>query len=191
MPAENLWEVMRRQTARGDFKLPPPIEPANQFYTLLTNSAGDANMNVNADASSIPYTFVSNSGFISIIYQQIMTILDKPIIPTNFGGISGSLGTGLLINAVDTDLTTVLIDYSPGAAVMNNADFHLLSGTTPIIDAGAANDMLTLKWTMMDGGAPLVLRGNQALQWTVQDSLGAITSMRVCAQGLTFPDNVD
>ena len=151
---------------------------------LAGNPLASRELAVDASSAAVKFSYKVPTGRVARIHRIMIVILDKPITPTNFGGIS-ALTNGLKFDVINKDGVSTVFDFLDGVTIKRNADFGCLAGVDVQIDAGGAADMLLVRWTISDVGANCFLTEDQSFQITVQDDLTGLDSASVMIQGWT------
>ena len=177
-----------RQIWNGVFNLKIPIFPANQLYKLLKDGS-TSDMSVNGSVTAVSYQYLVPTDKIVFIEEINILVIDGGIVPTKFGGIT-ALTNGVLVRAVDADLTTVLEDFTEDLPIKKNADWSLLAGSDRETTAVAGDDTEEVSWSIASESGPLLLTEGQCFEFLIQDNLEAITEMEVMIEGIIFDDGV-
>ncbi len=163
------------------------LSHTNNYREFLRES-GSSNQLI-VDGSSTPVDFeIEASADETLCVYRIMLIIDdgSRINPQGFAGGS-ALTNGLLVKLIDTDGTTVLLDYIDGGTIQTNSDFGCLTGPTFLREEGVGfNDSLIIDWKLSDSGAGTRLDPGQRLRIVVQDDLTGIDSFVAISQGTKF-----
>ena len=177
-----------RQIWNGVFTIPIPVPPVNHLYKLLADGA-TTDMSVDGSVTAVEYEYTCPDNQVTFIEDITVLIVDGAISPTKFGGIT-ALTNGLKIEAIDSDTTTVLHDYTEDVTIKKNADWALLAGSDRETTAAAGDDVEEVQWSLTSESGPLLLTEGQIFRVTVQDNLSAITEMEMMVQGDVFDDGV-
>lgn len=156
------------------------------IYKFLKNTAGSADMNVNATSTAQQiFWYGPSTGANTCVNRLLIMVLDANIEPTTFGGVA-SLASGVIITAHDTN-GTQLLDFSDGKPIANNSQWTYLAGTdAPVLDSGAGpgTDRVAVRWTIGRAGSSLNLRAGQSIRFTIQDDLSTLVEFRAMVQGI-------
>lgn len=181
------WKL-RYRTTGGEGYSPitysqkPPQKPGVMLYKLLKDGASS---DLRVDGSSTPVAFeVKTASAKQYLIQRVNFLIeDSNIAPAKFGGINNGLTTGLKIEAIAANGTTVLRDFLDGLTIKKGFEFAFLSGSDQVLDAaGTGSDALVVSWDFEGIGGPLHLLEDESLRVTVQDDLLALDSFRIMAQ---------
>ena len=160
-----------------------PWIPADYPYLFLRESGNTINMNINGSPTPIPFEIEVPSARQYHLWSLSLIILASNVAPLRFGGISGGLANGLLIQAIDDDGSTVLRDFLDGETIKTNTDFSIFAGENVETDTdGVGTDAVRVLWNLKDSGGPLRLIEGQRLRVTVQDNLLALTKFVALAR---------
>jgi len=127
------------------------------------------------------------------LIKQVIIAIDRPavpIVPIDFGTISGNLANGLLIENVDDDGVLLnLTNVFPGVGVRSNEEMALFSTQPPQMDNPIALCVsfqyeIAYGFEALLGGAK-----SHRLRVTVQDNLSTLSSLVVLARGNLLNDN--
>ena len=145
--------------------------------------ADDRDMDINGSVTSAVYEYTVVDDHIDVARINF-PILDGSVNPGDFGGITGALTTGCKFEVIDTDGTTVLLDFNDGDPIKQNIDFNALAGVDaqPVLYSG--DDLLSVRFSVFKAGANLRLKKSQIIRWTIQDDLSGLTLFRIEIQGL-------
>ena len=177
-----------RQIWNGVFTLPIPIPPANQLYKLLASGA-TIDMSVDGSSTAVEFEYECPADKVVFIEDITILIIDAGIVPTKFGGIA-ALTNGLLIEAIGSDGTTVLHDFTEDKPIKKNADWFLLTGHDSELSSPSGDDTEEVQWNLAAESGPLLLTEGQLFRVTVRDNLLDITEMEIMVQGDIFPDGI-
>ncbi len=177
-----------RQIWYGGFTLPIPVPPENQLYTALKDGA-TTDLSVDGSSTEAEYLYTCPDNKIVFIDEVNILIVDGGISPTKFGGIT-ALTNGVLIQSVDSDGTTVLVNFTAEFPIKKNADWHLLAGSDRETTAAAGDDTEEVSWSLVGESGPLLLTEGQIFCMIIRDDLRAITEFIVAVDGLIFDDGV-
>lgn len=183
----SVW-AKKRQVWEGIFAMNIPVPAENLLYRLLADGA-NTNINVDGSSTDVEFEYACPEDSLVFFRRCCLTIVDSSITPTKFGGIS-ALTNGLLMQVIDSDTTTVLLDFTLDIQIKKNLDFSLFAGTDAPVTAVAGDDVMEVRWTIGKTGAPLLLTEGQIFRVTVRDNLSAITEFRWMMQGLIFGNGV-
>ncbi len=177
----------KRQRWYGTFSLPPPVPGENMMFDLIASGA-TTNMNVNGSVTAVEFEHASPTGKICIVERCNIIIQDAGVAPALFGG-QAALSTGLKIEHIDADGTTVKKDFTKDITIKKNSHFGLLAGSdVPVLDsvAGNAADVVFIRWTIGKTGSPLLLNEGESFRVTVQDNLTGLEEFFWMLQGHHF-----
>lgn len=179
-----------RQIWNGVFQQQLPIPPENMIYELLSNGA-TTNMNVDGSVTPVEFEYECPDNNVAFLHRNTLHMVDGGIIPTTFAGVS-ALANGVEIQIIDSDGTTILLDYTKGRTMTTNTDFALLAGPDFPVLAGTGNgdDVMSIRWTLSKAGGPLLLTEGQIFRVTINDDISGITHMHWMMQGAVFPDGI-
>ncbi len=181
----------KRQIWDGVFILEPPVPGENMLFELLMDGA-TIDMSVKGDVTAVEYEYQCPADKVVFLERSGIVIQDGGIAPALFGGIA-ALSTGLKIEHIAADTTTVKLDFTVDITIKKNSHFALFAGNdVPILDTvGAnANDVVVIRWTIGRIGSPLLLVEGESFRVTVQDDLTNITEMLWMVQGHIFDTDV-
>lgn len=153
------------------------------FLRLASAPAGSIEMAVDG---TTPKKFGYQADGDSVI-SRVNFVMECSTAPTDreFCDLT-SLTNGLKIEIIDTDGSTVLLDFMAGLTLKENRDFALFAGSD--VSSGFANTnnrSVFVRWTLAKafGGQPLWLGDNQHLQITVQDNIDGLVTFMAKVQG--------
>lgn len=158
------------------------------FEFLRNPLDDDHDMVVNGASVPVNFQYLVPSGKTAQISRLNFQIIDGGIGYNEFGGLGSVLTNGLLIKVLDTDGTTVLIDFMDGETIKSNEDFNALAGVDTVTTPAAGDDQLAIRWTIAranDGGS-MTLHEGQILRVTVQDDISALTKFQIMVQGKVY-----
>jgi hypothetical protein len=129
----------------------------------------------------------ANAVFDFLVINRVNIVMECATAPTDkeFCDIA-ALTNGLKIEVIDTDGSTVLLDFLAGTTIKENRDLVLLAGPDVVSDfANANNRHVFIRWTIARAfdGEPLLLSDNQHIQITVQDNISTVTEIWAMVQG--------
>ncbi len=102
-----------------------------------------------------------------------------------FAGLMSALANGCLLEIIDVDGITRLLDFLDNAPVTMNADFAILAGVDSVVNVlGAGDDALPIRFTIGKAGAMMLLSAGRRIRFTIQDNLSSITRFRAQTQGI-------
>lgn len=163
--------------------------PANSLYKFLRykgNSSNTISMKTNGvSASGKTFAYIVPTNRRAVIERANINILDGSVDPVDFGGIAGSLGTGVKVEIWDSK-GTVLRDYCDGEPIKQNADWTGLAGVDVMHVTATGDDHLPIRWTLSKAGHGVRMNAGESFVMTVQDNLGALAYFNVMLQGSEF-----
>jgi len=177
-----------RQIWNGVFTLPIPIPPVNQLFVMLKDGS-TVDMSVDGSITAVSFQYIVPDGKVVFLTHAHILIIDGGITPTKFGGIA-ALTNGLLVQAIDTDGSTVIADFTGDHAIFKNSDWHLLGGSESETIAAAGDDVEEVSLSFSEESGPLLLTEGQCFRFLVQDDLSAITEMETMIEGDIFDDGI-
>lgn len=102
-----------------------------------------------------------------------------------FAGLASALANGCLLEIIDDNGITQLLDFLDSAPVTMNADFAILAGVDSVVNVlGVGDDALPIRFTIGKAGANMLLSAGRRIRFTVQDDLSSITRFRAQTQGI-------
>ncbi len=158
-------------------------EPEDLIFKLLAN-AGDPDMAVDG-GTPVTYEFEVPTGKVFHLQRINVHMQDGSIRADGFGGLA-ALTNGLLIQAIDTNGTTVLKDFTDGEPVKRHNELALLAGLDVDPDTsgvGGAEDAVLVRWTIAKARKPMRLTAGQIVRVTVRDNISDVTQLRMMVQG--------
>lgn len=163
----------------------------SRFFTHQSGPSGgdDENMNPTAGTGTpapAVYAVVVPAKTRFLITRVHLLIKDLNCKIGKFGGLS-ALANGMKVEAINSDGTTVDIDFLDGKTIKMNEDFDWLAGVdVPFIANTAAADAVPVRWTLTrDLNDELELVPGASLRLTMQDDLSGLTEFRAIAKGFT------
>lgn len=163
-----------------------PEVPAGAIYQFLRTSAESRVMAVNASGGDIAFNWVVPAGRVAKVERINWCLIDGSIRADGFGGLAPlDEGDGCLMQAIDEDGSTVLLDFMDGEEIRRHAGFGLLAGVD-VDTSGMGNDddALLIRWTLSAIGAPLELTAGQAIRFTVRADISDLTVFFAMLQGV-------
>jgi len=163
--------------------------PDKYLYKYLRYSSGpgapadDRDMNINGSVTPAVYDYTITDRHVDEARIN-MAILDGSIEPGDFGGIAGALANGCKLEIIDTDGSTVLVDFNDGDPIVQNYDWHMLAGIDAVPLTYAGDDLLPVRFSIFKAGDEVRMKKDQIVRFTIQDDLSAITIFRMMIQGL-------
>lgn len=176
-----------------DYTLPQFFIYKHLSHKRGPKSASGKDYDLNTDSSGTPSVFEYKiPAGVTVDLARLNFIITGwgAIHPNNFAGIEGGLAKGCLLQIVDTDGTTVLLDFSDGVPIATNDHFAKLAGVDSVaIDVGNGDDWLPIRFTVQKAGKTMRLTEGQRVRWTNRDDLKSVTRIQIMAQGVFFvPD---
>ena len=166
----------------GIFTFPSPVIAGDFIYQSL-REAGSPSMRVDGSETACKFDYEVPAGMVALIESSTVEIVNLTQRQTNFGGLS-ALSNGVLVQGIDSDGSTEIIDYLDGQPLKKNGDFTRLTGVENPIHTEPLDDFFQAGWNMKKSGAtPMYLPG-QRFRVTVQDNLTGITEMGWIVQGV-------
>ena len=163
--------------------------PSNFWYRYLRYATGpgapsdDRDLNIDGSTTPSTYEYICADRHMDLS-RFTMFLLDGSVNPGDFGGISGALTNGCKLEIIDTDGSTVLLDFNNGETIKQNVDFIMLAGVDAQPSTYTGDDLLAVRFTVSRAGSMLRLRKNQIVRFTIQDDLSGITLFRIMVQGV-------
>ncbi len=179
-----------RQVWHGQFEMEIPIPPDHQVFSLLEDSGGVVDMNVDGSIAAVNYDHVCPANTVEFLNRSCIVMAQGNITIIKFAGLAGGLAKGLRIQTIDSDGTTVLNEYTNKFTVKANYHFGLLAGPDVPIENAAGEDALIVRWTMEKIGSPILLVEGQSFRVIVQDDLSDISEFLWMIQGRSFADGI-
>lgn len=171
-------------------KAPMPVDtslgggagiPYIKFLTI-NGLAGDPR-NLNGNYSAAPVKFFFQTPANSIYFIKVLTIqISSPNVFTqeNYGGIGGGLVNGVslsvTINSVEIPLLSGFIFHTNNDwfGITSHIQLHTFSGQT---------NTLVVEFLMDDWGSPLIIKGGDRINITLNDDFRALTLHRMTVKG--------
>ena len=180
-PSTSIADVVQTEEAH--------VLPADWLAKFL-NSGSSIEMNVDGSDPVVKFKYTVPANRCAVIRRVNWAIEDATVKMPEFGGIS-ALTNGLLVQVIDTDTTTVVLDFLDGNPIKQNFHFALLAGSDVDIerDTGNVNETLFVRWSLYKGGGPLFLAPGQIFQVTVQDDLTGLDAFHASLQGQLYDYN--
>ena len=142
-------------------------------------------MNTDSNAAFSIFEFQVPSGREFKLSRINFLLTDSTMQPDNFGSIGGGLSNGCILQIVDQDGVILQHFATDIVPIKANADFGGLAGVDiPVIQVGAGNDLLPIRFSVFKAGASMLLIGRQRIRWTNRDDIGAIARFRGMIQGI-------
>lgn len=169
---------------------PSPAIPSRFIYKFLSRVSGpqaastnDVDLNT-ASSLATPSVFEYQASGRVRIRRINFEMVDSGIQNQRFAGLAG-LANGCLLEVVDDDGATQILDFLDGNPIIMNGDFAPLSGVDSVpFTVGAGDDAMPVRFTIGKAGAAMLLTNSQIIRWTNQDDLSAITRFRGMVQGV-------
>lgn len=151
-------------------------------------SASGEDYDLNTDGSLEPTVFeyqVSADLTIDLARLNFLITGWGAIHPNNFAGIEGGLANGCLLQIVDSDGISVLLDFNDGVPIKSNDQFSKLAGVDSVaVDVGDGDDWFPIRFTIHKAGKKMRLTEGQRGRWTNRDNLQSIKRFQLMVQGI-------
>lgn len=174
----NAQNIMAYYARRGVFGTPPPVLPTELLYKFLLDG-GTTDLSVDG-TTPVKYRYTVPADKLAVIQRSLAMVNDKGIVPSKFGAID-ALTNGLLVEAIDTNGSTIMIDFMDGEPIKDNSDFSHFAIVDIKTDAGMGDDLVLMDWLLP---TPLILTAGQIFQVTVRDDLTDISHIHWSIQGM-------
>ena len=159
------------------------VRSTDLVLEFFRESGGSFEMAV--DGSVTPVVFVwENEEPIknAVVSRLLVDILDAGPTTTKFGGITGGLTNGLLMDLADP-ADMVVLDLIDGDAIKQNHQFGRFAGPDWVLTLTAGADAVNVRWSLSKSGKELLIPPGFKLRVTVRDDLTPLDSMSVAMQG--------
>jgi len=158
-------------------------EPGELLFQYLL-AAGGHIMTVDGGTTPVKFKYTVPVGKKLDLVRVNTVIVDGGALVLEFGGIT-ALTNGILIQAVDTNGTTVLNHFGTDLRpIKANYYWNFLAGIDAPIAVAVGDDMIPIRWTIAKAGAPLRLTAGQIFQYVIRDDIRALTDMSAMIQGV-------
>lgn len=139
-------------------------------------------MNISGAVTQCIYKYVATKN--CIIHRLNLVIADGGIAAKDFGGILGGLATGVTINVIDPDGSTILKDLNGGYPIKQNHEFGGMAGVDSQPVEAAGDDFLYVRYSF-DKFVPqgIQLAEGAEIRFTWDDDLSPLTDMKAMVQG--------
>ena len=178
-----------------DVRVVSETPPENFVYKFLTRTSGpqsasglDYELNTNSGTgtpapSVFEYEVPSGKEF--VMYRINFEIVDDSMRYDSFAGIGvNPLTNGCLLEIIDSDGTTVVLNFHDGTTIKQNSDLATLAGVDTSFDAAAGPDFLPIRFTIANAGSKMLLSAGRRVRWTNQDNLSSINHFTIMVQGI-------
>jgi hypothetical protein len=158
----------------------------NLLLTSGPQSATGNDYDINTNSAVTPSVFEYEvPAFTTIDFSRCNIFMtDGNIGPNGFAGLA-ALSNGCLFEIIDSDGTTVLLDFLDGVPLTTNDQFTKLAGVDTVATFAAGDDFFPIRFTMARAGKKMRLTAGQRIRWTNQDNLSAITRFQFMVQGVS------
>lgn len=163
--------------------MPKPTLAGSFVYTNLVDLANEDSIDMAVDGSETPVHFDHLAGAVCHISRVLFLIRDTAIKPEQFAGVD-ALANGCMVQVLDVDGSTPILDFLDGSTIQTHHDFALLAGSDVLVQPGVNADVITVRWTIAKAGAPLQLLTGQRIRFTVNDDLSPISAFNCRVQGV-------
>lgn len=102
---------------------------------------------------------------------------------SEYGNLNAALTTGIIVQHIDNDGSTVVNDLTDGLPVKTNGDWARLCYDYTFQNHGTGDDMFTARWTFEKAGDAIILQPGERLNFKVQDDLTNLTYHYAIVQG--------
>lgn len=154
--------------------------PIFRFLDTVGNGTGTKNANVNGVVTPVPFKIVPPAGARYRLHRMMVKISDDAVVSAEkYGGIA-ALANGI---EVEVDLDGDTIDLLDGVPITGNADWGKVCYDTHVVDYGAGNNIILVRWTFAKSGAPLSLTSSDEFRVTVNDDLTGLVEHYFQVQG--------
>ncbi len=118
----------------------------------------------------------------AVISRLLIDILDAGPTTTKFGGITGGLANGMLMDCRDPS-DVIVLDLLDGDPIKQNHQFGRFAGPDWVLTITAGADAVNVRWSLSKSGKELLLPPGFKLRVTARDDLTTLDSMSVAVQG--------
>ena len=180
--AEYIWDGANwAQMVQGFAK-----RPVDFVFAFMKDSGDGVAMNVDGSSDVKAFNYEVPAGKTFLFERVNVHIQDSSIRADGFGGLT-ILANGLLVEIIDTDGSTVVLDFTDGKPLKRHNSFGHLAGIDADADTsgvGGAQDSILIRWTINRAGASMLLHTGEIIRVTVQDDLTGLSHFRMMVQGV-------
>lgn len=171
---------------------PASEDPAANFGGFITHKSGPASSSTfeidSASSLAMPsvYESVVDAGKVLYWTGVVFTLVTTAAPDLAGFGTGGALANGIIYEAIDSDLTTTLMNFPASVPSLptvypltTHRDLAILGGGAPMTEVTiGAKTLFTFTHTIFSnqGHQAMALTGGQRVRLTVQDDLGAVVA---------------
>lgn len=159
-------------------------------HLLLTSgpqsaSGEDYDLNTNSSLATPSVFEYVVPAFTTIDFARAtFFITDGAITPNKFGGVA-ALANGCLFEIIDTDGSSVLLDFFNGVPIKTNDQFAKIAGIDAVATFASGDDWLPIRFTVQKAGKKMRLTAGQRVRWTNRDNISTITRFQFVIQAIS------
>lgn len=156
---------------------------AKRYFSRYLSSDGTTSGTKDMSTTADEYYIVDSTQSLAI-YRMIVSYQDAGGgTVAEYGNLNAALSTGIEVQVMRRDGTTVLEDLTDGVPITQNGEWARLCYDAQRLDWGSGEDLFCIRWTFEKGGAPLILEPGQSLRMIINDDLTNLTNHYALVQG--------
>ena len=152
------------------------------WHNAFLKNGASADMNVDGSSSVVKFKYTVPAGKTFQLSRMNICLVDSSVDPADFGGITGALANGVLIDIYD-ESDAVVIDLTAGQPIKVNCNWVLYCGVDLLVQDSVV-DGLYMRWTFAKAGAAILMPVGYYFQITIQDDLTGLVAFQAQLQGL-------
>lgn len=161
--------------------------PENFVFEFI-RASDSPEMHVNGAVGDLEFEWEVPVGRVFMLTRVNWRIQDASVRADGFGGLAAlAEGDGCLLQIIDADTTTVLLDFMDGEEIRRHHDFNHVAGVDVDVDTsgvGGAQDSLAIRWTVEKAGDAMELTAGQIIRFTIRGDLSGLTLFDAMVQGV-------
>ena len=159
------------------------------LYKLLRNPLDNSpDMNVDGSSTPVQFQYIVPAGKDVELHRFMFDLVDNAIKYGQFAGLATALTNGVMVEIIEDDGTTVLLDFTDGENVKINSEWAHLAGVDSIVQPAAGDDALPVRFSVhkANDGNAMYLSEGRIIRVTIQDDLSTVSHFECMIQGKIY-----
>ena len=157
------------------------------FRYADTVGDGSGTINFNGDYSSVAEQAILAAGGTQdlAVYRLIVSVQDTATMQAEeYGNLGAALANGIELKHVAANGSTVINDMSNSNPVTINAEWGALCYDVDVKSWGAGDELMLVRWTFNNAGAPIHLKPGESLRLFLSDNFDGLILQCFMFQGV-------